>query len=124
MRLSDRLLNHLLTQGILGDRTAPFLLLRLGGGRLLGLGHQAEAHRHPHSLAAIQRRQEVDPFEHPIFGVVVVPADNIALAHEIKRDGQQQYGEHIARHEGQDRLVGPASADCRKHKRDGNAPNG
>ena len=73
------LLDQLLTHRILGHRTAPFLLLRLGVHILLGLGHQVEAHRQTHPLAAIQRRQEVDPFEHPIFGVVVMPTDNIVL---------------------------------------------
>ena len=77
--IAHRLFDQLLTHVILGHRTAPLLLLRLGVDILLGLGHQVEAHRDTHALAAIQRRQEVDPFEQPIFGVVVMPTDNIVL---------------------------------------------
>jgi hypothetical protein len=54
-------------------------LLRLGVGILLGLGDQVEAHRDTHFLTAIQRGQEINPFEHPVFGVVVMPTHNIVL---------------------------------------------
>src|SRR5206468_10407050 len=44
--------------------------------------------------------------------------------HEIKRDGEQEEGEHVAHREGQDRLVRPASADGRKSECRGYAANG
>src|SRR5438093_7534125 len=44
--------------------------------------------------------------------------------HEIKRDGEQEDGEHVAHREGQDRLVRPASADGRKSECRGNAADG
>jgi len=74
-----RLLDPLSTHFVLGHRTAPFFFLRLGVHLLLGLGHQVEAHRQPHPLAAIPRRQEVAPFEQPICGGVVMPPHNIVL---------------------------------------------
>jgi hypothetical protein len=78
--VGHRLLDQLLTHHILGHRTAPFLLLHLGVGILLGLDHQVKAHRPTHSLAALQGRQEVDAFEPPVLGVVVVPTHPIVLA--------------------------------------------
>src|SRR5215831_628780 len=47
-----------------------------------------------------------------------------AHAHEIERDGQQQDGQDVAHHEGQDRLIGPAGTDRRKRKAGGNAADG
>jgi hypothetical protein len=77
--VGDGLFDQLPTYLILGHWTASFLLLRLGVHILLGLGHQVEAHRQTHSVASIERRQKVDPFEQPIFGVVVVPTHKIVL---------------------------------------------
>src|SRR5215204_2120473 len=49
--IGHRLLKDSLPHGILGDRTAPLLFLRLGIYVLLGLGPQVEAHRDIYSLA-------------------------------------------------------------------------
>ncbi len=42
--VGDRLRDQLQARRMLGHRTAPFLLLRLGVPILLGLGHPVEAH--------------------------------------------------------------------------------
>jgi hypothetical protein len=80
--VGHRLLEDSRTHVLLGHWTAPLFLLRLGVGILLGLGHHVKPHRHLDPLAARPRREDVDPFEHPILR----SARNASKEYRSRRD--------------------------------------